>query len=123
VDAADPRALSAAEIAGCVVRTLQLPEIIQLQPGLVAEFAVYGAQKEADAELVTAGIADAITFTADGKPHTVIDWKSDVAPSAATLQHYRAQVDNYLEITGARRGLIVLATSGQIIEVDRVVQA
>jgi len=121
--AADRRALSAAEIAGCVVRTLQLPEIIQLQPGLVAEFAVYGAQQEADAELVTAGIADAITFTADGKPHTIIDWKSDVAPSAATLQHYRAQVDNYLEITGARRGLIVLATSGQIIEVARAVQA
>lgn len=119
---ADAHALSATEIAGCVVRTLQLPGIAQLRPGLVAEFAVYGVQQDADTELIITGIADAITFTDDGKPHTIIDWKSDVAPSAATLQHYRAQVTNYLQLTGAWRALIVLATSGQIIEVDRAVQ-
>ncbi len=46
-----------------------------------------------------------------------MDWKSDVNPSAATLDHYRKQVATYLEITGARHGLIVLMSSGTVLEV------
>lgn len=114
----NPRELWAAEIAGCVVRTLQLPEIAKLRSGLVAEYAVYGAEQGMEAELITAGVADAIFFAEDGTPHTVIDWKSDVAPTDTTLLHYQAQVGNYLAMTGAKRGLIVLATSGQVIEVS-----
>ena len=43
-------------------------------------------------------------------PVVVVDWKSDVNPDAQTLDHYRAQVRAYLDMTGAERGLIVLMT-------------
>ena len=70
-----------------------------------------------DVEQATAGIADAISFSPDGKPVVVIDWKSDVQPSAEIFEHYRAQVRAYLDMTGAERGLIVLVTSGEILAV------
>ena len=35
----------------------------------------------------------------------------------ATIEHYRAQVRAYLAMTGAERGLIVMMTTGQVIEV------
>ena len=47
----------------------------------------------------------------------MIDWKSDVQPTAETLNHYRAQVRAYLEMTGTDRSLIVLVTIGQVIAV------
>ncbi len=68
-------------------------------------------------ETATAGIADALTLAADGRPAVVVDWKSDVNPDAQTLDHYRAQVRAYLDMTGAERGLIVLMTTGAVISV------
>ena len=114
----NPCALSADDIAGCVGRTMRLPEIARLRPGLEPEYNVYGALVAGNEEVVTTGIADAISFSSDGRPEVVIDWKSDVAPTEATLLHYRAQVGNYLAMTGAKRGLIVLATSGKVIAVS-----
>ena len=87
------------------------------------ELPVYGSAGSDGHELVTAGTADAVVFGPDGRPQVVIDWKSDVAPSAAALDHYRAQIRAYLEVTGADRGLIVLATSGTVIEVSRAAVA
>ncbi len=109
--------LSAQELAACVVRTLALPEIAVMRPGLLAEFPVYAAQATDGVETATAGIADALTLTAEGHPDVVVDWKSDVTPVPGTLDHYRAQVRAYLDITGAERGLIVLMTSGAVISV------
>ena len=43
--------------------------------------------------------------------------KSDVAPDPQILDHYRAQVRAYIDMTGAERGLIVLMTSGAVIPV------
>jgi len=114
----NPCALSAEDIGGCVERTMRLPEIARLRSGLVPEYSVYGALLADKEEVVTTGIADAISFSSNGRPEVVIDWKSDVAPTEATLLHYRAQVSNYLTLTGASRGLIVLATPGQVIEVS-----
>lgn len=105
------------ELADCVMRTLSLPEIAELRPSLVPELAVYAAVEVEGVEQVTVGIADATSFDSEGKPSVVIDWKSDVQPAAATIEHYRAQVRSYLDMTGAERGLIVLVTSGQTIEV------
>ena len=68
-------------------------------------------------EEATAGIVDAIAFGPDGTPETVIDWKSDVDPSPETLEHYRAQVRAYLEVTGAECGLVVLVTNGIAVSV------
>jgi ATP-dependent exoDNAse (exonuclease V) beta subunit len=115
---ADPTTgLSPDELADCVVRTLALPDIAALRPGLLAELPVYSAQTADGVETATAGIADALTLTAEGHPAVVVDWKSDVTPTPGTLDHYRAQVRAYLDITGAERGLIVLMTSGTVIAV------
>jgi ATP-dependent exoDNAse (exonuclease V) beta subunit len=116
---ADPAVgLSAEELAGCVTQTLALPEIAALRPALLAEFPVYAARTEKDEEIATAGIADALTVGPDGRPVIVVDWKSDVSPDPQTLDHYRAQVRAYLDMTGAERGLIVLMTTGAVITVS-----
>jgi exodeoxyribonuclease-5 len=110
--------LSAEELAGCVARTLALPEITALRPGLQAEIPVYGIRGSDGDEIAAAGVADALTLTMEGRPGVVVDWKSDVTPDPQTLDHYRAQVRAYIDITGAARGLIVLMTSGTIIPVQ-----
>ena len=101
----DPaQGLAPAELAGCVTRTLTLPEVAALWLGLVPEFPVYASTATDTHEEATAGIVDAIAFGSDGAPQVVIDWKSDVDPSPETLEHYRAQVRAYLDMTGADRG-------------------
>lgn len=111
----DPaQGLSPDELASCVTRTLALPEIIALRPSLVPEYPVYAASDIEGGEQATVGITDATSFRPDGKPQVVIDWKSDVQPAPGMLEHYRAQVRNYLDMTGADRGLIVLVTTGEI---------
>lgn len=116
--AADPNTgLSPDELAGCVIRTLALPEIAELRPKILAEFPVYSAHASDRDETAITGVVDALTLTAEGFPSIIIDWKSDVNPDIETIDHYRAQVRSYLEITGADRGLIVLMTSGNIITV------
>lgn len=109
--------LSPAELAGCVVRTLALPEIAELRPVLSPELPVYASALLDEVEQATAGVADAIARGPDGTPQVVIDWKSDVQPTPETVDHYRAQVRAYLDMTGAARGLIVLVTTGEIIAV------
>ena len=108
-----------AEIAGCVLRALSLPQVAALRPGLLPEFPVYGSSEGQTHEEATVGIVDAIVFGPDGRPETLIDWKSDVDPSSETLEHYRSQVRVYLEVTGAERGLIVLVTNGVVVSVNR----
>ncbi|MEF9605641.1 hypothetical protein O4J55_26250, partial [Paracoccus sp. PXZ] len=115
---ADPATgLSPEELAACVARTLALPDVAALRPGLFPEFPVYAAHATDGVETATAGIADALTVGEDGRPIVVVDWKSDVNPDAQTLNHYQAQVRSYLDITNAERGLIVLMTSGAVISV------
>ena len=109
----DPvQGLTPAELAGCVIRALSLPEVAELRPGLVPEFPVYASTETDTHEEATAGIVDAIAFDEDGAPQVVIDWKSDVAPSPETLEHYRAQVRAHLDMSGAERGMVVCVTSG-----------
>jgi exodeoxyribonuclease-5 len=116
----DPaKGLSPAELATTAVRALSLPEIVGLRPGLLPEFPVYASISMGQEEEATAGIADAITFREDGAPDVIVDWKSDVSPTSDVLEHYRAQVGAYLDMTGANRGLIVLATTGVVISVER----
>ena len=119
VPVADPAAgLSAGELAGCIARTLILPEIATLRPELLAEFPIYALRNDGSELVATAGIADALTVGNDRRPVVVVDWKSDVNPNAQTLDHYRAQVRAYLDMTGAERGLIVLMTRGTVIAVS-----
>jgi exodeoxyribonuclease-5 len=106
--------LAATELAQCVQGTLALPEIVSLRPSLWPEFHVYGGD---GVESAVIGIADAVSRGPDGEPQVVVDWKSDVDPSPAMLAHYRDQVSCYMKMTGTARGLIVLVTSGKVIEV------
>lgn len=116
---ADPKeGLCPAEIAGCITRTLGLPEIAELRPTLVPEFTVYASELLESTEQATAGIADATSFGDDGAPQAIIDWKSDVDPRPETVEHYRAQVQSYLRMTGLTKGLIVFVTLGTTVPVS-----
>ena len=109
--------LAPEELAGCVVRSLSLPEVVALRPRLKPEFPVYASVLTETHEEATTGVADAIAFNADGTPQVVIDWKSDVDLTQGTLDHYCDQVRAYLEMTGAEHGLVVAVTSGAVIPV------
>ena len=91
-----------------------------LRGGLLAEVPLYTSRADCGEEIATAGIADALTLSADGRPDIVVDWKSDVNPTPSTLDHYHQQVRSYLRMTGARHGLIVLMTTGRVITVDPI---
>ena len=115
----DPaKGLTPVELAECVTRTLALPDIVRLRPTLAPEFTVYASLFADNLEQATTGITDATSFGEDGMPQVVIDWKSDVQPSPETIEHYRAQVRNYLDMTGTKHGLIVLVTSGLVLQVS-----
>lgn len=115
---ADPaQGLSADEVARCVQTALELPDVAGLRPRLVAETTIYRVEAADAGEEVTFGIADAIALGEDGAAEVVIDWKSDVSPTAETIAHYRDQVGAYLQATGAQLGLIVLASQGRVIQV------
>lgn len=88
--------------------------LVALRPRLWPEFHVHGGN---GTDLAVGGIADAICFNSDCCAAVVVAWKSDVAPSAAMLAHNHSQVGSYVGMTGAARGLIVLVTSGEVIEV------
>jgi len=117
-DAAD--GLSSSEMATAVQRTLQIQEIAELRPRLLPEFHVYSATVAGQKISLTAGIADAVAYE-HGQIHIIVDWKSDVNPTAAVTEAYRDQVRSYLTATGAVLGLIVFVTSGQIETVKSVV--
>ncbi len=120
---ADPAAgLSPEELASGVARTLALPDIAALRPEILPEFNLYAVRRDDREKTATAAIADALTLTRDGRPHIVIDWKSDVAPEPDAIEHYRSQVRAYLDMTGAERGMIVLLTSGTILHVSPQLQ-
>ena len=116
----DPaQGLAPAELAGCVLRALALPEVAALRPGLVPELPVYGSTETGSQEEATHGIVDAIAFDKDGAPKVVIGRKSDVDPPPDTHDHYRAQIRAYLDMTGAARGLVVFVTSGVVDSIMR----
>jgi ATP-dependent exoDNAse (exonuclease V) beta subunit len=105
---------SSGELASTVHRTLQLSEITKLRPQLQPEFWVYQGKVSDKAVTLTAGIADAVTIDDAGNIEVVVDWKSDVDPAPAQIEHYRAQVRDYLAATGAPLGLIVFMTPSRI---------
>jgi len=102
------------ELADCVLRALALPEIAERRRTLVPEFQVYQFVEEDGVEKISVGVVDAMGFSGNGTPEVIIDWKSDVEPTEETLNQYRAQVGQYLEITGAEQGLVVLLTTGLV---------
>ena len=62
------------------------------------------------------GQVDAIAFDDAGGIDAVVDWKSDVAPDASSIGHYRQQIADYRKQTKAKRALLVFMTAGQVVE-------
>ncbi|MBM3855419.1 MAG: hypothetical protein FJ399_20075, partial [Verrucomicrobia bacterium] len=107
------------EIAATVLRALAIPEVTALRPRLLAEITVFSAEIAGSATTCVGGVVDALALREDGAIDVVIDWKSDVDPSAGQIELYRVQVRDYLAATGAREGLIVFVTSGRAEQVLR----
>jgi len=93
-----------AELAATVLRTLALPKIVDLRPRLVPELAVHASFAAEDEEQVVSGIADAVALAPDGNIEVVVDWKSDVAPTAQTVAGYRSQMSSYIRAAGHNAG-------------------
>jgi len=120
VDNDDPaNGLSSKEMAGRALAGLQIPEISALRPQLRAEVPVYGFENDEQAMVLTSGIADAVAIDENGKIFAVVDWKSDVQPSPKVIDLYRMQVRDYLKATGAKTGVIVFLTSGQVEKIEQ----
>jgi ATP-dependent exoDNAse (exonuclease V) beta subunit len=108
--------ISPAELAGTVERTLALPEVGELRERLLPEHSIFGHESAAAGEILVAGVADAVALDAQGGIETIVDWKSDVAPSQSTIAHYFKQIDEYRRHSGAKRALLVMMTAGKILE-------
>jgi ATP-dependent exoDNAse (exonuclease V) beta subunit len=116
--AADPKVgISAVEVAATVLRTLALLDVAKLRPRLVPELPVFGSETSNGEEILLSGQADAIAFDDAGGIDAVVDWKSDVAPDASRIGHYRQQIADYRKQTKAKRALLVFMTTGQVVDV------
>ena len=79
---------------------------------------VFSAQGEENQRTYVGGVADAIAYDDSGRIEAVIDWKTDVDPSARQVELYREQIRDYLDATGAQRGLLVVVSSGRMVSVE-----
>jgi len=100
-----------------VLRTLALLDVAKLRPRLVPELPVFGSETSNGEEILLSGQADAIAFDDAGGIDAVVDWKSDVAPDASRIGHYRQQIADYRKQTKAKRALLVFMTTGQVVDV------
>jgi ATP-dependent exoDNAse (exonuclease V) beta subunit len=101
------------EIAATAWKTLRLPEIAALRSELVSELPVYGMLGDAADRTALAGRADAIAVR-DGHVSVVVDWKSDVAPTAEDVRVHAGQIRHYMAALDAARGALVYMTSGTV---------
>jgi exodeoxyribonuclease-5 len=116
-EATDPKlGLTSAELGETALRTLRLPEIARLRPTLLSEVPIFGKLERPDREVLISGIADAISVSSAGPIEDVVDWKSDVDPTTATLNDYREQLATYRKILDAHRALLTLMTEGKVLE-------
>lgn len=95
------------ELVQTVLRTLALPEVVELRPRLRAELPVYALIGSTGETQPMAGRVDAVACTDDGAVDVVVDWKSDVAPGPQQVANHIHQLRLYLEATGAPRGALV----------------
>jgi ATP-dependent exoDNAse (exonuclease V) beta subunit len=98
------------EMAETALRTYALPELTPFLEHLEPEIPLWAANPPH----FLVGRADAAAVQ-DNRIVLVIDWKSDVNPSAAAHSGHTAQLRDYLRVTGAERGAVVYMSSGQVI--------
>jgi ATP-dependent exoDNAse (exonuclease V) beta subunit len=107
----------APELAATVLRALAIREIAACRSRLVPELTVFSTQADDDRLTYVGGVADAVAYLPLGIIELVIDWKTDVSPSAQQIELYREQMRDYLAATGAPEGLLVFVTTGQLVRV------
>jgi ATP-dependent exoDNAse (exonuclease V) beta subunit len=107
----------APELAATALRALAIPEIAACRSRLVPELTVFSTQADQHRTTYVGGVADALAYLPLGMIELVIDWKTDVAPSAQQIELYREQMRDYLAATGAPEGLLVFVTTGQLLRV------
>lgn len=107
-----PDPIDPEEISLRVARALQLPQIHPIIDSLVPECPVYNFVSENGMSSVVIGIADAISFSVDGTPQLIIDWKSGQVEA-----HHEEQIAAYMRATGINHGLLVYVDSAQVKEV------
>ena len=100
-----------AECAATALRTRNLPDIAELSDRLEAEAPIYAA--DPDGTLIT-GRADAIAMR-DGRVDVVVDWKSDLEPSARTRADHMGQLYDYMRVLGAARGAVVYLSRDEVV--------
>jgi len=111
----------APELVATTLRALAIPEIAECRTRLLPEMTVFSAQADDTRTIYVGGIADAVAYQATGAIDLVVDWKTDVSPSAQQIDLYREQMRDYLFATGAPDGLIVFATTGKLVRVSPMV--
>ena len=104
----------APELAASVRRALGIPEVAALRHRLLPEMTVFSADPAGQGTIYVGGVADALALDEGNNVDVVVDWKSDVDPSAAVIDLYREQVRDYLAATGGKEGLLVFVTSGRV---------
>jgi hypothetical protein len=83
---------------------------------------VFSTQANDDRTIYIGGIADAVAYQPAGAIDLVIDWKTDVSPSAHQIDLYRQQLGDYLVATGAPEGFLVFVTTGQLVRIQPTFQ-
>jgi hypothetical protein len=107
----------APELAATTLRALAIPEIAECRNRLLPEMTVFSAQAEDARTIYVGGIADAVAYQPTGAIDLILDWKTDVSPTAQQIDLYREQMRDYLVATRAPEGLLVFVTSGQLVRV------
>jgi hypothetical protein len=107
----------APELAATTLRALAIPEIAVCRSRLLPEMTVFSAQGDDNRTIYVGGVADAVAYQPAGAIDLVVDWKTDVSPSAQQIELYREQLRDYLTATGAPEGLLVFVTTGELVRV------
>jgi ATP-dependent exoDNAse (exonuclease V) beta subunit len=108
----------APELAATTLRALAIPEIVACRSRLLPEMTVFSVQANGKNTTYVGGVADAVAYQPSGAPDLVVDWKTDVSPSAQQIELYREQMRDYLAATGAPEALLVFVTTGQLFRVS-----
>jgi ATP-dependent exoDNAse (exonuclease V) beta subunit len=108
----------APELAATTLRALAVPEIVACRSRLLPEMTVFCVQANGKSTTYVGGVADAVAYQPSGAPDLVVDWKTDVSPSAQQIELYREQMRDYLAATGAPEALLVFVTTGQLFRVS-----
>ena len=99
------------EMAHTALKTLAFADVAALRPRLIPEITIWSGSAGG---FLLAGRADSIVVE-DGNIIAVLDWKSDVAPSREERSGYFGQLSEYLAATGARRGVLVYMSLGEVL--------